>query len=180
LATHIVFTTYMTWPPGDPRGHWSPLFDIYGHPRARGDRPNPPDADTRRDVTAIAKESPKILSPGEIELIANVFATILRPPNPMPSTRCFAAAIEPNHVHLLLGPLPDAERQPIVGRLKGQSSSALRSLPTNVNRTRTWTAGYWHHDISDKTTLSAIRAYFVNHNIRRNLPADPYPWITPQ
>lgn len=39
IGIHLVWTSYGTWLPGDDRGHWSPLFDFYGHLVERGGKP---------------------------------------------------------------------------------------------------------------------------------------------
>ena len=70
---HLVSTTYRTWLPGDNRGHWSPLFDLYGRLLELGHRLRLPDADTKRHAEEIAKEPEKVLSPREIEVVAETF-----------------------------------------------------------------------------------------------------------
>ena len=177
LAAHIIFTTYMTWPPGDPRGHWSPLFDLYGHLIAKGHRLQLPDPVTLEHARGLAKETPKVLTAEEQTIVAEVFGGYLGVTPGKPGAICFAAALERNHVHLMLGPQSKRDREETVGRLKGKSSSELKKLPMNAGRTRTWTAGYWHVDIYENDPLHIIRNYIVDHNRRRNLPADPYPWI---
>lgn len=89
----------------------------------------------------------------------------------------FACAIEPTHVHLLVGPV----REPVgrfVGRLKGASSSKLGQALTS-NRTRIWTSGYWKVFIRDCAVLHSVARYIRAHNVRRGLPSDPYDWLTP-
>ena len=60
VAIHVIWTTYMTWPPGDPRGHWSPLFDMYGGLIERGHKLNLPDPVTLQMATELARESPRV------------------------------------------------------------------------------------------------------------------------
>ena len=44
---HLIWTTHGTWLPGDRRGHWSPLFNLYGNIRERGGKLNLPDTGER-------------------------------------------------------------------------------------------------------------------------------------
>jgi len=49
--------------PGDPRGHWSPLFDFYGNLIDQGHELNVPDPMTIQYAQAQAKESDRLLTP---------------------------------------------------------------------------------------------------------------------
>jgi REP element-mobilizing transposase RayT len=90
---------------------------------------------------------------------------------------CYAAAIEENHVHLLLSPVEeDLDRY--VGRLKGRSSSVLKGLPQNASRRHHWTARFWRVFLYDSEALHAVRQYIIEHNLRRGLPADPFPFVS--
>src|SRR2546423_1998539 len=82
LAIHLIWTTYCTWPPGDPRGHWSPLFDFYGNLIRQGHQLNMPDATTYARSLAIAKEKPFLLTESEMSTVASVVGTLVRPHNP--------------------------------------------------------------------------------------------------
>src|SRR5437879_13230424 len=80
-AIHVIWTTYMTWPPGDARGHWSSLFDLYGHLIERGHKLNLPDTITLKHAQSLATEPPKVLSPIEIDLVADVIGALpIHPP----------------------------------------------------------------------------------------------------
>ena len=184
LATHLVWTAYMTWPPGDPRGHWSPLFDLYGQITAQGGRLQLPDTTTRRVAAEKAREPAKILDASETTVVAAALGALVRPPlaprtpdqEAMPA--CYAAAIEATHVHLLVGPVQE-ELSRCVGRMKGTSSSAVLALRPNQGRHRVWTGGYWKVFLFDMATVQAVKRYIDEHNVRRGLPAEPFAWITP-
>lgn len=180
---HVIWTTYMTWPPGDSRGHWSPLFDLYGRLIEAGHKLNIPHQPTLQRATALAKESPKILTAYEISVVAEKIGEIVHLAPGMPGAICGlrieAAAIEPTHVHLLLAPLAH-DIEDAVGRLKSQTSSALLKLPDNWNRKRTWTAGYWKAFLFDPAIIPIVRLYIEAHNQRRGLLPMPYAWINPR
>ncbi len=95
------------------------------------------------------------------------------------SVRAYACAIEPTHVHLLVGPVREDIGR-FVGRLKGTSSSAVLQHPANRDRTRVWTAGYWKVFLFDDDALPPVAAYIERHNTRRGLPVAPHPWLTPR
>ncbi len=77
---HIIWTAYMTWPPDDPRGHWSPLFDLYGRLKQTGHRLNMPDPTTYGRAQTLAKEPPKVLAFEEIAVVAATLDTLLQQP----------------------------------------------------------------------------------------------------
>ncbi|MDY7109027.1 MAG: hypothetical protein SYC29_10370 [Planctomycetota bacterium] len=91
---------------------------------------------------------------------------------------CFAAAIEPTHVHLLLGPVrEDIER--FVGRLKGSSSRAARKHPANRDRRRTRAGGYWKVFLFDDDAVRAVADHLAARNVRRGLAAARFAWVPP-
>lgn len=176
---HLVWTTYGTWLPGDRRGHWSPLFDLYGGIRDRGGKLNLPDAVTHRRAAELMKEPPKWLDPDEIATVADELSRhVAVPPVPAwpPVPAVWAAAIEPNHVHLLVGPVRENLAR-FVGRIKGRTSSAVGALPRNADRARVWTDGYWKVFLFDEEGIVAVKRYIDAHNVRRGLAAEPFPWI---
>ena len=193
---HIIWTTYATWLPGDPRGHWSPLFDLYGHLQKSGHQLNVPDKITHAFANSLLTDTPKSLQPHERFLVAATLtdhfhhaetksSTYTVPTNAGPGQgrsylkpKCLAAAIEETHIHLLLGPVQeDLDRY--VGRLKGATSAALNKLPQNKDRTHNWTAKFWRVFLFDDRSLAPVRAYITNHNLRRGIAADPFDWTTP-
>lgn len=167
----------MTWPPGDPRGHWSPLFDFYGELVAQGGQLNLPDPITYKRSVELAKESPRILTTEDQHIVAETIGEIFCHDfnNQMP---IHGLAIEKNHVHLLLGEMTSSIDQ-IVGRVKSKTSSQLIQRGSEPNRKRTWTTGYWKVFIFDSGIVPAVQQYIENHNIRQGLPAVPFAWIRP-
>jgi hypothetical protein len=183
LATHVIWTAYMTWPPGDPRGHWSPLYDFYGRLMERGGQLNMPDPVTKRVAVERAKEPPMILGDDEIASVAASIGGLVhgncdRTPGEIPKPATFAAAVERTHVHLLFGPMYE-EIGRCVGRIKGTSSSVVLGLPPHQGRSRVWTAGYWKVFLYDQLAVETVKQYIDAHNLRRGLDADPFPWISP-
>jgi hypothetical protein len=90
----------------------------------------------------------------------------------------WACAVEPNHVHLLVSPLNE-EVAKYAGRMKGRTSSEVRKQPRNQSRQRIWTADYWKVFLFDMEAVAVVKQYIEDHNVRRGLPAAPFPWLTP-
>jgi REP element-mobilizing transposase RayT len=177
VAIHTIWTTYGTWLPGDPRGHWSPLFDFYGRLIERGDKLNIPDRVTHDFARSELKEQEKVLSAHDREIVAQTIGSTLST-DLEGRAEILAAAIERTHVHLLWGELPfDIEK--VIGRIKSKTSSAVIHSSTAPDRERTWTKGYWRVFVFDVTAIPDIQNYIENHNVRSGLPRCPYKWISP-
>ncbi len=176
-AIYVIWTTYMTWPPGDRRGHWSPLFDFYGHLIDQGRHLNLPDSTTLFHATELAKESPKVLTPEEQKIVADTIGEVLRG-QMAPGSRVLAGTIERTHTHLLLTGLEESIDR-VVGRFKGRTSSEVTARGSEPGRARTWTAGYWKVFLFEGRCVPIVRRYIEAHNERRGLRAVPYDWITP-
>ncbi len=171
VGIHFIWTSYGTWLPGDDRGHWSPLFDFYGRLIERGGKLNRGDLATQAAARELMKEPPKILSADDQAAVAKTIGTLVIDP-----VIVYAAAIEPTHVHVLLGPLAENIGR-FAGRIKGMTSSAVLDLPESRGRTRTWTAKYWKVFLFDDVALAAVKRYIEEHNLRRGLAAAPFDWI---
>jgi hypothetical protein len=193
---HIITTTYGTWLPGDERGHWSPLFDMYGRLRRSGHQLNAADEVTRRRAQQSMNEPPKRLHEAEQQTVARVIEDFCRPCDPehapdsvakkprwlqagwqRPLT-VHALAIEENHMHLLLGPCqPDIGQ--VAGRVKSNASSAVLKIGSNAGRTRVWSTGYWGVFLFDDDAVRAVQDYIENHNVRRGLNRNRFGFARP-
>ena len=184
-AIHVVWTTYMSWLPGDKRGHWSPLLDFYGRLIKRGHRLNIADDIMRLAAVNSARGTARHLTKRDILLAADTIADII-PGGPKVGMvggksasqwTIYAAAIECEHLHLLLAANTE-NVSTLIGRIKGKSSRAINAANHRTGETL-WTAGFWRVFLFDWQAVRAARDYIVNHNVRRNIPNDPFPWITP-
>jgi hypothetical protein len=181
VGIHIVWTAYGTWLPGDPAKprHWSPLFDFYGHLRGAGHRLNLPDATTFVRAQSLMNEYPKSLSSQERLVVACELEKHLAPSaDGKCLPRSHACAVEPTHVHLLVGPVCEPLDR-FVGRLKGRSSSEVVKLLANADRTCTWTAEFWNVFLFDEDAMRVVQRYIQQHNTRAGRPASPFNWLDP-
>jgi REP element-mobilizing transposase RayT len=174
VAIHLVWNTYMTWPPGDDRGHWSALFDLYGHLTGQGHQLNLPDPVTVEIAKSLAKEPERVLTELDRQIIAETIGAVVTEYQ----VPVYAAAIERTHVHLLLGPT-DEPIENLVGRIKGRSSSQVIKRGSEPGRGRTWTTGYWAVFVYDLGAIPTIQNYTEEHNRRKGLAYAPYEWIIP-
>jgi hypothetical protein len=176
---HPIWTTYGTWLPGDRRGHWSPLFDIYGRVVEQGGRLQLPDEVTRRAASTSLREPPFRLDEIDAALVASEVSNHVNDGAPYCDRPvAIAAAIEPTHIHLLLGPVREDLRT-LVGRLKGKSSSAVLASGRHDNRRHVWTEGYWKVFLFDALGIEAVTDYILDRHRRTGRGINPYPWCRP-
>ncbi len=184
---HLAWTAYGTWLPGDPRGHWSALFDLYGRLARAGHQLNLPDPTTLAHARQEMSEEPKLLDPVEQMLVGAMiggFITGEGPAAPWAQAgyptplEAWALAVERTHVHMLIAP-PPRKVGGVVGRVKGTSSSALRKLPGNRARRRIWTTGYWKAFLYDDAAVRAVQDYIEQHNVRRGFGRRRFDFVGP-
>jgi hypothetical protein len=176
---HFIWTTYGTWLPGDRRGHWSPLFDVYGRIAERGGRLQFPDETTRLVSTTLLREPPFRLDDGDAAIVAGELAKLVHDGTPTcDQPIAIAATVEPTHVHLLLGPVGEDLRA-FVGRLKGRSSSAVLASGRHGERRHVWTEKYWKVFLFDAVGMEAVTEYIQDHHRRAGRPLNPYSWCRP-
>ena len=178
VGIHVIWTTYMTWPPGDPRGHWSALVDLYGHIVRKGGRLNMPDPITLQHAMDVADGPKVILSDVEQRAVAHRIGRMLIDDSVIAGSRAFAAAVEPTHVHILFSSL-QYNVDDVVGRIKSQTSSMLLEMRGQPEVRRIWTNGSWKVFLFDAEGVAAVQNYVEEHNERRRLAQSPYAWLRP-
>src|ERR1700753_4272131 len=95
-AIFLTWATYASWLPGDPRGHWSPQMDEWGHYLGPRHKQNDGDPTTLARARVMAKGPEVTLSTEERNVVATPLSAVAR------DTPLLACAIEPTHVHLLV------------------------------------------------------------------------------
>jgi putative transposase len=80
--------------------------------------------------------------------------------------------IMPNHVHVLLTPLPDFELEDVLQSIKSFTAKVANEL---LNRTGLfWQRDSYDHVVRDNDQLQAFREYIVANPVKANLPAGDY------
>jgi hypothetical protein len=148
---------------------------MYGRIIRAGHQLNMPDVTTYQHAMELMNEPPKYLCDDEPTIVAETISQYLGPRLPG-GPRALACAIEYNHVHLLVGPVHERLDR-FIGRIKGNTSSVLRTHPNNWNRQRIWATGYWKVFLFDDDAVRIVQEYIHAHNIRRGMTASPYEWL---
>lgn len=170
LGLHLIWTTYGTWLPGDDRGNWSPLLDLWGSYLGKRHTENAGDERTHLRAKALMKGEEVTLTAAEQESTAHIIHALAQP------TPIRALAIERSHIHLQIDATPTSIGT-LIGRIKGKSSSAILAQRPPVTNRRIWTTGYCVKFLCSKDALMAVQNYIENHNISRSLPPAPWPFV---
>jgi len=178
LAYHLIWTGYGWWLPNDPRGSGSHvirndvLHDL-GELHYSRKRVQP----ARRVVREFYDEAHDRLTfpvlsfdDSQIAIVAESFADVIAEQ----SYTCYACAIMPDHVHLLIRKHRDRAEQ-MIARLQGKSALRLIETPGIDPKHPIWTAGGWRVFLDSPDDIRRTIRY-----IERN-PRSPqsWPFVTP-
>jgi REP element-mobilizing transposase RayT len=176
IAYHIIFTTYGTWLPNDPRGSFSK--QIYNQklaviaPIKYGKQKNIPDKENLNkfwsDSSKILDCKPYFIDEKSRQIIADSFAHTI---NGL-KLKTPACAIMKDHIHIII-----LHTEYKIGYIVNQ----LKSTATkNLNLTETpWTEGYWKVFISNIETLQSAIAYVNSNPVSAGMPRQSWEFVSP-
>ena len=156
---HIIWTTYGTWLPGDPRGFRSRDHRIHSSGNVR--RPPPPGehAGLRGYARRTMRGEPVILTPAERGKVLESLLEKIGSIELLTDT----LAVSATHVHLLSRCLP-GDLDSIISRLRRHASHAMRdSLPGQV-----WSRGKHIVELRDNGHAGNIHNYILDHARKEN------------
>jgi REP element-mobilizing transposase RayT len=160
IAYHIIFTTYGTWLPNDPRGSYSKAIynaelALLGSIQYGRQTPQPDLGALGRFRTAAIptlSRSPYFINDNTRPLIATAFGHDVR----RLQLTVYACAIMNDHVHLVV--LRSRYRvEYVMNQMKGRATSALGLSQTP------WTRGGWKVFLADEEAVHAAVAYVAGN-----------------
>ena len=182
IAHHLIWTAYGTWLPNDPRGSGShavaaeslaelgPLH--YGRkqiqPRPREVRQFYQRAEPRLQFPVIRFDQ------RQIQLVAAALGDAIG----HASYTCYAAAVMPDHVHLVIRKHRDRAEQMIEIL---QESTRLRLSTSGVVPTGhpVWTQGGWKRFLDAPEAVRSVARYVENNPVKSGLPPQHWPFVLP-
>jgi REP element-mobilizing transposase RayT len=176
IAYHVIFTTYGTWLPNDPRGSYSKAIyndqlRMLGRTKYGRQNPTPTKNVLMKFWTA---PTPRLARPAFFIddnarlIIAGRFGSTIQ----RLGVAVAACAIMNDHVHILV--LRSKYRiEYIVNQLKGAAARALKFKQTP------WSRGCWKVFIDDNETLVAAVDYIRANPILAGLGAQSWDFVTP-
>lgn len=176
IAYHVIFTTYGTWLPNDPRGSFS--TEIYNTELSSlgeikyGRQAPQPHKRVLKTYWATARSQlsrkPFFIDDATRPVVAGGFNEVVR----RLSLTVPACAIMNDHVHILVM-RSKYKIEYIVGQLKGAATHALKLTRTP------WARGCWKVFVDDEETLYAATRYIERNPINGGLTAQRWDFVKP-
>ena len=182
IAHHLIFTAYGWWLPNDPRGSSSRTIkaDILNHlgDLHHGRKPvQPPSTDIRRFYTAAKdwlRHDLLTFDTRARNVIADAFAAMIAAER----YTCYACAILPDHVHVLVRKHKHTAEQIIA---TFQEASRLRPRDADLRSTDhpTWGGPGWKVFLDHPDEVRRTIKYIEDNTPKHRLPEQRWPFVTP-
>jgi REP element-mobilizing transposase RayT len=180
IAHHLIWTGYGHWLPNDPRGGGSntvgdPHIAALGEPHFGRKKEQPPGRVVREfyeQAKGILKFPLLEFGLEEIEMIGEAFAAVMQ----QQRYTCYACAIMPDHVHML------------IRKHKQQASEMIDTFQDGawerLHATRRydpdhplWTTGGWKRFLFTPNEVRQVIGYIERNPDERGLPRQRWPFV---
>jgi len=182
IAHHLMWTLYGWWLPNDPRGSTSQtirndlvaeLGELY-----RGRRQLQPAGHEIRafyEQAAMALEHPVLeFSPSDFSTVADSMGAAIHECG----YACYAGAIMPDHVHLVIRKHRDLG-EAMIEKMQTLSRERLVQVGVREKRHPVWTRGGWKVFLDHPDEVRRTIKYVENNPVKRRLPVQRWSWVTP-
>jgi REP element-mobilizing transposase RayT len=182
IAYHIIWTNYGTWLGNDPRGSgsrsvYTPALAALGEAHY-GRRKTQPKRQVVREFFQEAEarlQFPIIhFRPAQFAEIAGAFAETVR----NRSYTCYACAILPDHVHLVIRKHRDAAEE-MIENFQNGSQLHLRSKGIVPVDHPVWTLNGWHVFLDSTAAVWGRIRYVEGNPSKDGLPRQVWPFVVP-
>lgn len=158
---HIVWTTFLAWPPKDARGSWQDLADLYTDLAQRHGPIKMSDPLPDRWQGKPEPGNVLTLSPVARTLLAKSVYELARDDRIAGDTPIRALAVQPRSVQILLA-CPSEVMHQRIGRLKSRSATLLSFDPaTDIVGEGTWGKGFWWARLEEEDCVSAVETFMT-------------------
>jgi REP element-mobilizing transposase RayT len=181
LGYHLVWTAYGWWLPNDPRGSMSRVIrnDVIGelgalhHGRKRI---QPASKDIRRfyeNAQKLLKFPLLTFKPREVDALAGAFAQVMG----ACGYTCYACAIIPDHVHVLIRKHRDSAERMIANLHKGSRESVLALKERDGNHP-VWGGPGWKVFLDSPDDIRRTVRYIDANPVKSRIPAQEWSFVT--
>jgi REP element-mobilizing transposase RayT len=182
VGHHLLWTAYGCWLPNDPRGSSSvavrveAIAELGEHHYGRKKIQPPPQTirDFYQDAREVLQHQLLLLGAEDVAIIATAFAETIR-------TRrytCYACAIMPDHVHLLIRRHRD-DGDAMIEAFQTDSRAALIQAQRRPEDHPVWTKGGRKIYQNSREDMERIVRYVENNPIKAGLPAQRWDFVRP-
>jgi REP element-mobilizing transposase RayT len=179
IGHHIMWTLYGWWLPNDPRGSTSTtirndLIVDLGNLHFGRKQVQPAGREIRSFYEqAESKLAHELLSFSQVEF--STVATAIGAAIEECKYTCYACAIMPDHVHLLIRKHRDLA-EAMIEKLQSLSRKRLEQMRPAGHPL--WTSGGWKVFLDHPEEMQRTIAYIDNNPIKQRLPAQQWPFVT--
>ena len=181
---HLVWTVYGYWLPNDLRGSMSheirsaeiaKLGELhYGRRRTQ---PTGKEMDAFREEVAEVLKFPLLnFTEKEVAVVAQSFAEVIRKAN----YTCYACAIMPDHVHLLIRKHRDQPDQ-MIELFQNESRSAVlaKAQPNRATEHPVWGGSGWKVYLRSRAAIERTVKYIENNPVKIGRPIQRWDFVRP-
>ncbi len=179
---HLIWTAYGWWLPNDPRGSTSReircaavagLGELhYGRRRVQ------PAGRVLREfheaARSVLKHALLALSDAETHAVADAFAAVIR----QRSYTCYACAIMPDHVHVLIRKHRD-QAETMIGHLQDASRTEVRQAGLREPDHPVWGGPGWKVYLESQSDIRRTVDYIQRNPTKAGMPAQAWPFVAP-
>lgn len=182
VGYHLVWTAYGWWLPNDPRGSWSdkirvePIADLgEAHYGRKLQQPKSVEIRAFYEKAQDALAHPLLaFTSDEFKLIANAFAGVIRERH----YTCYACAIMPDHVHLLIRRHYD-KSELMIERFQEKSRDALIDAGKRSVTHPVWGGPGWKRFLNTRNDFITVERYVRRNPEKSGLPDQYWDFVTP-
>lgn len=179
IAHHLIWTVYGTWLPSDPRGSGSrvvcsPELMAFGEPHY-GRRSRQPSSKTIHDFYERAE--PRLVHPvlrfppDQFSVVAGAIGAAIA----ARGYTCYAAAIMPDHIHLVMRKHRDPA-ETMIDELQDLSRERLLPGAFPVDHP-IWTTGGWKRFLNSPEAVRSVLRYVERNPSELGLPGQDWPFV---
>ena len=181
IAHHLMWTLYGWWLPNDPRGSTSQTIrnDLVAelgdlHRGRRQLQPAGHEISVFYEHAALLLEHPLLeFSPREFSIVADALGEAIRECG----HTCYAGAIMPDHVHLVIRKHRDFG-EAMIEKIQTLSRERLVQVGLREKGHPTWTRGGWKVFLDHPEEVRRTINYVENNPVKRRLTMQRWSWTT--
>jgi REP element-mobilizing transposase RayT len=181
VAHHLLWTIYGYWLPNDPRGsrsraiHSDALAELGEiHFERKRVQPRGKELQEFRERAAkILKYEIRELSDGETARVGEAIQEVMR----ARSYTCYACAIMPDHVHLLIRKHRD-NSDVMIAEFQRASRNSVVECGERPAEHSVWGGAGWRVYLETKEDIERIARYIEANPIKARLPEQTWPFVT--
>jgi REP element-mobilizing transposase RayT len=182
IAYHLIWTNYGTWLGNDPRGSgsrsvYTPVLAALGDAHLGRKRNQP----ARRKVQEFYESAEPLLQFPVIRIdaarrnpVADAFSEIVRTHR----YTCYACAIMPDHVHLVIRKHRDSAEM-MIENFQNESRLQLQSNGVVPVDHPVWTLKGWHVFLDAPEAVWSRIRYVERNPLKEGLPKQNWPFVVP-